>query len=181
MNLVLHATRLALVSLVATAGLAHASARLASVVPVDGGCICGPSGRSVQTWDLEPGKKYLVTISGVTDCGLGGTAATIDVRVKNSAGWKADLVATLVEPGRYAFNCTAPQALANTGPILYCTTSSGGPGEPVLRSDGGKHFAHLRVIPFRRWCAGRGAISEGGCHVVASVPSTWGELKTIYR
>src|SRR6185369_9445014 len=84
--------------------LAQANARLISVVPTDGGCVSGPTGATVQFWDVEPGKTYELTISNVTEC----TGPTINVRVNSASSGNTDLVATLVVPGTYKFSYTLP-------------------------------------------------------------------------
>lgn len=57
---------------------ASATVRVTSVVQVDGGCVYGPTGNSnIQNFDVEKGKTYQITFSGVPDCANGGTDATI--------------------------------------------------------------------------------------------------------
>src|SRR5215467_12946638 len=56
---------LALIGSLAFPALAGANARLTGVVALDGGCVSGPTGPTVQFWDVQPGKTYQVTISNV--------------------------------------------------------------------------------------------------------------------
>ena len=98
---------LAALAVLSIPSLAQANARLISVVPTDGGCVSGPTGASVQFWDVEPGRTYELTISNVTECANGGTGPTINVRVNSSTG-NTDLVATLVVPSTYKFTYTLP-------------------------------------------------------------------------
>lgn len=168
--------------LVVAVGTARANARLVSVTPLDGGCVAGPTGNSVQFWDVEPGKTYRLTITNVTECGNGGTAPTINVRVNNSAGGNVDLVATLIAPGTYAFDYTVPLTAACTGPIFYCTTAGrGGSGTHVHRNDGEKFQAHLRVATFGPGCTNPTEVSGPDCATVPTRSRTWGNVKAIYR
>jgi hypothetical protein len=162
--------------------LALANARLISVVPTDGGCVSGPTGNSTQFWDVEPGKTYELTINNVTECGNGGTDATINVRVNSSNSGNTDVVATLVVPGTYKFSYTLPANGQCTFPIFYCTTpGQGNTGIKVNRNDGGNFQAHLRAAAFGPGCTNPQPILGGDCATVPIHPSTWGKLKTIYR
>ena len=161
--------------------LVQANARLVSVVPIDGGCVSGPTGSSVQFWDVEPGRTYEVTISNVTECANGGTGPTINVRVNASTG-NTDLIATLVAPGTYRFTYTLPANGACTFPIFYCTTpGQNNTGTRVNRNDGANFQAHLRAAAFAPGCTNPRPILGGGCGLVPTLPSTWGKLKSIYR
>lgn len=165
-----------------TAGLAQANARLVSVTPVSGGCVAGPSGPSVQFWEVEPGKTYDVTITGVTECGNGGTAPTIGVRLNNTGAGNTDLVATLVSPGTYVFRVTIPAGFSCTGPLFYCTTpGAANSGIPVLRNDGAPFQAHLRAATFGPGCTNATPIGGPGCTTVGANARTWGQVKAIYR
>src|SRR5215510_12374503 len=57
------------------------SGRVTNVQPAGGGCISGPTGGSVQSWDVQQAQSYRVTLSNVTDCAAGGTAGSIQVMV----------------------------------------------------------------------------------------------------
>src|SRR6185436_14206404 len=122
---------LAALAALAIPSLVQANARLISVVPTDGGCVSGPTGSSVQFWDVEPGRTYELTISNVTECANGGTGPTINVRVNSSTG-NTDLIATLVVPGTYKFTYTLPANGVCTFPIFYCTNP-----QPILGGDCG--------------------------------------------
>ncbi len=159
------------------------NARLISVTPVDGGCVSGPTGGSVQAWDVEPGKTYTLTISNVTDCGNGGTDATINVRVKSSDKGNAEIVATKVVDGTYQFTYTLPATASCTLPILYCTVfgQPDGPGMFTRRSDGGDYQAHLRAATFGPGCTNPQEIIGPFCSPTPAHPLSWGRVKTIYR
>jgi hypothetical protein len=161
--------------------LVHANARLISVVPTDGGCVSGPTGSSVQFWDVEPGRTYELTLSNVTECANGGTGPTINVRVNSSTG-NTDLVATLVVPGTYKFTYALPANGVCTLPIFYCTTpGQNNTGTRVTRTNGANFQAHLRAAAFASGCASPQRILGSDCGLVPTRPSTWGRLKSIYR
>lgn len=168
--------------LASTAGLAHANARLISVIPTDGGCVSGPTGPAVQAWDVEPGKTYQITISNVTECGNGGTDPTINVRVNSTGSGNTDLVATFVSPGVYMFSYTVPVGATCTMPIFYCTTpGAANTGILVQRNDGGPFQAHLRAATFGPGCTNPTPILGPDCQVVPSRSRTWGQVKSFYR
>lgn len=159
------------------------NARLTSVTPVDGGCVVGPTGGSVEKWDVEPGKTYTLTITNVTDCGNGGTDTTINVRVKSSSKGNTEIVATKVVDGTYQFTYTLPATASCTLPILYCTVfgQPDGPGMFVRRSDGGNYQAHLRAATFGPGCTNPQEIIGPGCDVTPARPFSWGRVKQLYR
>ena len=137
---------LAVVASLAWAPLARANAQLISVTASDGGCVSGPTGNTTQFWDVQPGKTYQLTINNVTECGNGGTDATINVRVNSTGAGNTDVVATLVSPGTYTFSYTLAANAACTFPLFYCTTpGQNNTGMMVMRNDGGKFQAHLRA------------------------------------
>jgi hypothetical protein len=165
--------------------------RLISVVPVDGGCVYGPSGATTQAWDIEPGYTYRLTISNVTECANGGTDPTLDVRVNSSIpGYEyVDLVATFVSTGVYEFDYTLPENAWCTLPILYCTT----PGEWLTtglfvsrndgktNSNGVPYTAHLRASIFGPGCTDPVMILGPECGLIGTEESNWGTIKGIYR
>jgi hypothetical protein len=162
--------------------LVRANARLISVVPTDGGCVSGPTGPSVQFWDIEPGRTYVLTINNVTDCANAGTDPTINVRVNSSGTGNINVVATRVVPGTYKFTYTMPANGACTFPIFYCTTpGQNNTGTKVNRNDGAKFQAHLRAAAFATGCTNTRAILGGDCGLVPTLPGTWGKLKGSYR
>ena len=162
--------------------LAQANARLISVVPTNGGCVSGPTGGSVQFWDVEPGRTYELTINHVTECANGGTGATINVRVNSSGSGNTDRVATLVVPGTYKFTYTLPANGVCTFPIFYCTApGQNNSGMRVNRNDGANFQAHLRAAAFGPGCTNPQPILGHDCGLVPILPSTWGKLKSIYR
>jgi hypothetical protein len=159
--------------------------QLVSVTPVDGGCVLGPTGPTVQAWDVERGKTYTLTITNVTDCANGGTDPTLNVRVNSSTpGYEyTDLVAYYVSPGVYQFDYTVPPNGVCTLPILYCTV----PGEWlttgmfVRRSDGGNRQGHLRVSEFLGpGCTYPQMWLGEECGAVPTEASSWGVIKALY-
>ena len=185
MKVVGRAVLLSVCLLACITGLALANASVTSIVPVDGGCIAGPSGNTSQKWDVEPGKTYTVTLTGVTECGNGGTDATINVRVNGvSLGedQNAELIATLVAPGTYQFDFTVPLDASCTLPIFYCNT----PGQQntgllAWRDDGGAWGVHFRASTFGPGCSNPEEIQGPNCNVVPNKMRTWGEVKSFYR
>jgi len=154
--------------------------RITSVTSVSGGCVTGPTGSTVQFWDVQPGNTYTITISNVTECANGGTDPTLNVRVNNEASGNTDLVATNIAPGTYTFNFTLPANATCTFPILYCTTPGmASSGFLARRDDGGAFQSHLRASMFGPGCTNPQPI--GTCTTTALAPGTWGRLKTIYR
>jgi hypothetical protein len=163
-------------------GLAQANARLISVVPTNGGCVSGPTGPSVQFWDIVPGRTYELTINHVTECANGGTGPAINVRINSSGAGNTDLVATLVTPGTYKFTYTMPVNGACTFPIFYCTTPGhNNTGTRVNRNDGADFQAHLRAASFGTGCTNPQSIVSSDCGLVPTRPSTWGSVKSVYR
>jgi hypothetical protein len=173
---------LALIGSLTAPSVAHANARLTNVVALDGGCVSGPTGNSVQFWDVQPGKTYQLTITNVTECGNGGTATTINVRVNSSGSGNTDLVATNAGPGTYTFSYTLPLDAACTFPIFYCTTpGQGNSGLRVNRNDGGDFQAHLRASTFGPGCTAPTPILGPGCLDTPTRSATWGKVKSTYR
>ncbi len=173
---------LAAACVLACTARAHASARLVSVTPVDGGCVAGPEGVSVQFWNLQPGKTYELTLTHVTDCANGGTDATIDVRVNSSGVGNTDAVATQMVPGTYRFTFAIPAGARCTMPIFYCTMPGvGSSGMFVRRNDGDMFQAHLRMASFGSGCTNPDALEGGDCLAVATRARTWAQVKSIYR
>lgn len=161
------------------------NARLVSVTPVYGGCVSGPTGGSVQAWDVERGQTYTLTISNVSECANGGTDPTLNVRVNSSTPGHeyTDLVAVYVSPGVYQFDFTLPANAVCTMPIFYCTT----PGEwlttgvRVIRSDGVSKQAHLRASTFGAGCTNPTPILGPECGPVDTEESSWGAIKAFYN
>jgi hypothetical protein len=173
---------IAILTLAVLPAIAFANARLVSVTAVSGGCVSGPTGPTVQSWDVEPGETYTLTISNVLECANGGTDPTLNVRVNSEGHGNTDLVATLVEPGVYQFDYTMPEDGTCTFPIFYCTT----PGQPatglfVIRNDGVSFQAHLRAASFDPGCTNPTEIPGPYCLVVPAEESTWGGIKTLYE
>ena len=162
--------------------LAQANARLISVVPTDGGCVAGPTGPTVQFWDVQPGRTYELTISNVTECANGGTAPTLNVRVNSASSGNTGLVATLVAPGTYKFTYTLPATAACTFPIFYCTTpGQNNSGIRVERNDGASFQAHLRAATFGPGCTNPQPVTGTDCSNTPTRPSTWGMVKGVYH
>jgi len=173
---------LAALAALSLASLAQANARLISVVPTNGGCVAGPTGSSVQFWDVQPGKTYELTINNVTECANGGTAPTLNVRVNSSSSGNTDIVATLVVAGTYKFTYTLSPNTVCTMPILYCTTpGQNNTGIRVNRNDGASFQAHLRAATFGPGCTNPQPVTGTDCSNTPTRPSTWGMVKTVYR
>lgn len=169
-------------SFLALPSLASANASLTSVTPLDGGCVSGPTGPAVQAWDVEPGKTYLITLTGVTECANGGTDATLNVRVNSTGSGNTDLVANNVGPGVYQFEFTVPLGATCTMPIFYCTTpGQNNTGLFAWRNDGGSFQAHLRMSSFGPACTSPTPLLGPDCQTVPTRPSTWARVKSIYR
>ena len=162
---------------------ASATARLINVTPVDGGCVAGPSGPFVQSWDVQPGYTYNITIDNVAECANGGTDPTLNVRVNSSVSGNTDIVATFVAPGTYEFTFTIPVGAACTLPIFYCTTpGDNSSGIFVVRNDGVMYQAHLRASTWSAGCTNPQEIYQSPwCGPVPTESTTWGSVKSIYR
>src|SRR5690349_646165 len=93
--------------------------KVINVTPVNTECISGPTGNGVQSWDVQQGGTYEVTIAGVTDAGNGGTDPSIQVLVKNSSAGNQCLTALQDGVGVYKFTITMPTNACNTFPITY--------------------------------------------------------------
>lgn len=159
-------------------GLVQANARLINVAPLDGGCVSGPVGNNVQSWDVQAGRTYRLTIDQVTNCANGGTDATINIRVNNSATGNVDLVATKVSTGVYTYDVQMPANACATSPMFYCTSpGQSSTGTRIGRNDTGNSQAHLRASTFGAGCS---SPSEVGCPVPVA-PVRWGGLKALYR
>ncbi len=157
-------------------------ARLTNVTAVDGGCVSGPTGPAVQSWDVEPSKTYTLTITNVTECAGGGTDATLNVRVNSSGSGNTDIVATLVAAGTYEFNYTMPADASCTLAIFYCTTpGDGSSGLFTRRDDGDNKQAHLRAATFDPGCTNPQEIIGEFCDSVPVEAKSWGLVKTRYR
>ena len=77
-----HLVIIAALAITFAPAIADANATLINVTPVDAGCVSGPTGPTVQLWDVQPGMTYTITISNVTECANGGTDAT-----PSASGW----------------------------------------------------------------------------------------------
>ena len=160
----------------------HANARLVSVTSVSGGCVSGPTGPFVQSWDVEVGETYRIQISHVTECANNGTDPTLNVRVNSTVVGNFDLVATNVGPGVYEFDFTLPMDALCTLPIFYCTTpGDGSSGLFVWRDDGAPWQAHLRASSFQPGCTYPTELIGPDCGPVPTENSTWGAIKTLYN
>ncbi|HSE17622.1 MAG TPA: hypothetical protein VLB46_11255 [Pyrinomonadaceae bacterium] len=135
--------------------------KVVNVVPVNTECVSGPVGNGVQSWDVQQGGTYDVTIAGVTDAGNGGTDGTIEVIVKNSETGNQCLTAFKQATGVYKFTITMPTEACNTFPITYGST--GCEESTALfarRNDGGNFQSHLRAATFDGSCNKTGNDTE---------------------
>ena len=174
--------------LVASAACAHANARLLSVASVNGSCVVGPNGGSVQFWEVEPGKSYDLTITGVLECGNGGTDPTIGVRINSSSAGNWDMVANIVMennvavPGKYTFRFDVPANAVCTMPLFYCTTPGmNNTGLRVWRSPDDEFQAHLRMASFGPNCTIPTTVTGAACQASPTLSRTWSQVKQIYR
>ena len=127
--------------------------KVINVVPTGASCIAGPNGNSVQSWEVQQGGTYEVTIAGVTDAGNGGTDGTIEVIVKNSSSGNQCLTAFNQAPGVYTFTITMPADSCQTFPITYGSTGcQESTAKFARRNDGGNFQAHLRAANFDGSC-----------------------------
>src|SRR6185503_6478900 len=137
--------------------------KVINVTPVNTECVSGPVGNGTQSWDVQQGGTYKVTIAGVTDAGNGGTDATIEVIVKNSSAGNQCLTAFQQAPGVYEFTITLPADSCNTFPITYGST--GCQESTALfarRNDGGNFQSHLRAATFDGSCNKTGNDTDCG-------------------
>lgn len=127
--------------------------KVINVVPVNTECVSGPTGNGVQSWDVQEGGTYEVTIAGITDAGNGGTDATIEVIVKNSTTGNQCLTAFKQSTGVYKFTITMPANACDTFPITYGSTGCDESTSLFARrNDGGNFQSHLRAATFDGSC-----------------------------
>ena len=153
------------------------SGYIASVAPNDGGCVHKTvnNDESVESWDVQQGKSYTVTLANITEC----SGETIQVIVKSSESGNTCVTATSTgNTGEYTFDYTMPANACNTLPILYCTDNCNpNSGYFVRRSDGGEKQAHLRAWTFGLgcdWDSGSADTDCGGggdCNLTIECPS----------
>jgi len=131
--------------------------KVVNVVPTGTSCVSGPVGNGVQSWDVQQGGTYTVTIAGITDAGHGGTDATIEVIVKSSNTGNQCLTATKLSTGTYSFEITMPADSCETYPITYGSTGCD-PSTAIFarRNDGGNFQSHLRAANFDGSCVKTG-------------------------
>ena len=155
-------------------------------VTTSGGCVYGPTGATVQAWDVEPGHTYTITISNVTECANGGTDPTLNVRVNSWTAGNTDIVAVYVSPGVYKFDYFFPTNAVCTFRVFYCTTPGiSNSGRFVIRNDGASYQALLRASRFES--VGMGCTNPipiygpecGG--VLGTDDSSWGAIKAYYK
>lgn len=137
--------------------------KVVNVVANGASCIAGPTGNGVQSWDVQQGGTYTVTIAGITDAGNGGTDATIEVIVKSSNTGNQCLTATKVSTGTYTFDITMPANSCETYPITYGSTGCD-PSTAIFarRNDGGNFQSHLRAATFDGSCQETGLDEDCG-------------------
>jgi len=155
-------------------------------VRTSGGCVSGPTGLFEQLWDLEPGHMYTLTISNVTECAVGGTAPTLNVRVNSWTAGNTDIVAVYVSPGVYKFDYFFPRNAICTFRIFYCTTPGiSDSGRFAIRNDGVAYQALLRASRFESVgaaCTNPIPIFGPECGgTLGTEESSWGAVKGIYR
>src|SRR5262249_26916258 len=136
--------------------------RLSSVVAQGGGCVFDdkvPSS-AVESWDIQPGQAYTVTLTNVTDCANGGTDPTIGIVIHSSSTGNTCLTATKTATGIYTFDFTMPEDACLTYPVEYCTVAcKPASGMFARRSDGGAKESHLSAATFGANCTNPTVIS----------------------
>jgi hypothetical protein len=135
--------------------------KVINVTPVNTECIAGPNGNAVQSWEVQQGGTYEVTIAGVTDAGSGGTDPSIPVIVKNSSAGNQTLTAFQDGVGVYKFTITMPANACNTFPITYGSAEEND-ALFARRNDGGNFQSHLRAATFDGSCNLTGEDTECG-------------------
>ena len=135
--------------------------KVINVTPVNTECVSGPTGNGTQSWDVQQGGTYEVTIAGVTDAGNGGTDPSIQVLVKNSSAGNQCLNAFQDGLGVYKFTITMPASACNTFPITYGSCDA---SEALFarRNDGGNFQSHLRAATFDGSCNKTGDDTDCG-------------------
>ena len=157
---------------------AFATARVTSVVPVDGGCAFGPSGTSnIQSWDIQKGKTYKITFTGVTDCANGGTDASIGFELKNSVGGNTFWAASMGSPGVYSGTFILPGGGCETFPVRYCTQAGVANSGIAALAPTGNAVVHMRAATFGPSCS---SPQEIFCTTPVK-PTAWGTIKALYR
>ena len=157
---------------------AFATARVTNVSAVDGGCVTGPTGNTqVQNWDLELGKTYQITFTGVTNCANGGTDPVITFELKNSYAGNTFWAASLGTPGVYVGSFTLPGAGCETFPVRYCVTDGVANSGFAALAPTGDAVVHMRASTFDAGCTNPQEIL---CITpVKAMP--WGSIKALYR
>ena len=157
---------------------AFAAARVTSVASTDGGCVFGPTGNSnIQNWDLEKGKTYQITFTGVTDCANGGTDPLIGFELKNSVGGNTFWVANNGTTGVYSGTFSLPGGGCETFPVRYCTTAGVANSGIAALAPTGNAAVHMRAATFGAGCTNP---QEVLCATPVS-PAAWSTLKSLYR
>ncbi len=158
---------------------ALANARVTSVTAVDGGCVTGPSGnKSNQSWDVQKGKTYQITFSGVTDCANGGTGSSITFVLKNTVGGNTFWTANKASTGVYSGTFILPAGGCETFPVRYCTENGDANSGFEAWAPSGDAKVHMRASTFSTGCS---SPSEVSCGVTPVLPSAWGTIKSLYR
>src|SRR4030095_11234892 len=127
--------------------------RVVNVVATGSACLAGPNGNSVESWEVQQGGTYEVTLANVTDAGNGGTDPTIEVIVKSSNTGNQCLTAFNQGPGVYTFTITMPNNACQTFPITYGSTGCAENTAKFARRSNGEEFqSHLRAATFDGSC-----------------------------
>src|SRR6185503_11621338 len=94
--------------------------KVINVTPVNTECVSGPTGNGTQSWDVQQGGTYEITIAGVTDAGNGGTDPTLPILIKSSNTGNMCLTATKGDgDGVYTVIVQMPTNACQTYPITY--------------------------------------------------------------
>jgi len=138
--------------------------KVISVAPTGTDCIAGPTGNGTQSWDVQQGGTYEITIAGITDAGNGGTDPTLPVLIKSSNTGNMCLTATKGDTdGFYTVIVQMPTNACQTYPITY---GSCDPSDALFarRNDGNEFQSHLRAATFDGSCNLTGQDNDCGGH-----------------
>jgi hypothetical protein len=111
---------------------------------------------SVQFWNVQQGKTYVIKLENVNEC----SGDTIGVLVHSGYTGNIATNATYKAPGVYEFTMKMADNACFTLPIEYCT-NGGGTAWFARRSDGLSKQAHLRAAD-PPYCSAEDAECENG-------------------
>ena len=132
-----------------------------SVTAVGGACLFDDNTptNSVESWDVQQGGTYTLTLTNVEP----GCSGTIPVTVHNSTLGNVTTTATETSTGShvFVFTFTVQANACLTFPVFY---TCGGTAYLARRSDGGDKESHLRASSFGSGCSNPVTITDcQGC------------------